>query len=125
MQALFFSFCNIKIVALINSLLKPPSAPLSGHTGTLKGRRERGDGEKMHLLSFPFFLFHVEGLSIRIYGDVGHRPGDSGLKSISLLLSRSIPFVTDTCTKALLFIVFGKDLYLAHVPIQYKRDNNS
>lgn len=32
MRVLFFSFCNIKIVALINSLLKPPSAALSAHT---------------------------------------------------------------------------------------------
>lgn len=37
MQVLFFSFCNIKIVALINSLLKPPSAALSAHT------EERGE----------------------------------------------------------------------------------
>lgn len=29
MRVLFFSFCNIKIVALINSLLKPPSAAVS------------------------------------------------------------------------------------------------
>lgn len=47
MRVFFFSFCNIKIVALINSLLKPPSAALSAHT------KERGDkgGRGGHL--FP------------------------------------------------------------------------
>lgn len=70
MQVLFFSFCNIKIVALINSLLKPPSAALSAHTE--ERGEERGaiysllslslgkeserqiDKKKMH--SFPPFL---------------------------------------------------------------------
>lgn len=70
MRVLFFSFCNIKIVALINSLLKPPSAALSAHTE--ERGEERGaiysplslslgkeserqiDKKKMH--SFPPFL---------------------------------------------------------------------
>ena len=42
MQVLFFSFCNIKIVALINSLLKPPSAALSAHTEE-RGEERRGE----------------------------------------------------------------------------------
>lgn len=80
MRVLFFSFCNIKIVALINSLLKPPSAALSAHTE--ERGEERGaiysllslslgkeserqiDKKKMHsfppFLCLPLFLFHRE-----------------------------------------------------------------
>lgn len=70
MRVLFFSFCNIKTVALINSLLKPPSAVLSAHTkergeerGAIysllslslgKGSERQIDKKKMH--SFPPFL---------------------------------------------------------------------
>ena len=46
MQVLFFSFCNIKIVALINSLLKPPSALLSNHTHVERRLEEEGGGRE-------------------------------------------------------------------------------
>lgn len=53
MRVFFFSFCNIKIVALINSLLKPPSAALSAHT---KERRDMGGGGGGALI--PLSLSH-------------------------------------------------------------------
>lgn len=119
MRVLFFSFCNIKIVALINSLLKPPSAALSAHTE--ERGEERGaiysllslslgkeserqiDKKKMHsfppflCLSFFFlFLFHREWLCIRIYGDAWRTPSDSALKSGSFPIVWSATFCVAT-----------------------------
>lgn len=70
MRVLFFSFCNIKIVALINSLLKPPSAALSAHTeergeerGAIYsllspslGKESERQIDKKKMRSFPPFL---------------------------------------------------------------------
>lgn len=110
MQVFLFSFCNIKIVALINSLLKPPSAALSAHTKERgdKGRRgghlfpsvslaggggnreRQKDKRKKH--SFPSSLRLSVGVCIRIYGGAWHTPSGPAPKSASSPFVRRATF---------------------------------
>lgn len=111
MQVFFFSFCNIKIVALINSLLKPPSAALSAHTKERGDKGRRGGhlfpsvsltgggrnrvkdrkirGKCIH--SPPHFAFLV-GVCIRIYGEARHTPSGPAPKSASSPFVRRATF---------------------------------
>lgn len=116
---LFFSFCNIKIAALINSPLKPPSAALSAHAAEREGERDTysllspslrgvgggwcgewgGDSERqtdkkrMHpffRLSLPSFHSARERACMRIYGGARRAASRGALKSAATLFTRRL-----------------------------------